>query len=99
MAHASISTWKTSKPRDEAGREALYRVMQEKYVPMTLSMGATSTMCIQTGPDTAAIVSVWPDEATRSAAMQKVGAMRGEASSAFDTTMTMEVMGEIRASG
>jgi hypothetical protein len=99
MAHASISTWKTSKPRDEAGREALYRVMQEKYVPMTLSMGATSTMCIQTGPDTAAIVSVWPDAATRAAAMERIRAMRGDATSEFDTTLTMEVEGEIRASG
>jgi hypothetical protein len=97
MAYATISTWKAnSKIEDE---DAMYQVVQEKYVPALKAMGATQAMWVQTGDGEIAIISVYPDEAACNAADAKRAEVRSQGSSEFDATLTGEMRGEVRASG
>jgi hypothetical protein len=97
MTYATISTWKAnSKIEDE---DAMYKVVQEKYVPALKAMGASQAMWVQTGEGEIAIISVYPDEATCNAADAKRAEVRSQGSSEFDATLTGEMRGEVRASG
>lgn len=95
MAYATISTWKLSNPAQ--AEDDLWQVMQDKYVPWNLSLGATQTMMIQVAEDETAIVSVFPDQATRDAAQARIAELRQQGGSEFSSTMLGEVSGEIRA--
>jgi hypothetical protein len=95
MAFATISTWKMGAEMDA---DEMARIMQEQFMPALLSLGATQAMTVQTGDDTSAIVSVYPDEATRNAAMEKISALREKGASTFSAEMTNEWMGNVIAS-
>lgn len=94
MAYATITTWTV---KDSSTMDTAVRVMQEKYMPGIRALGATQALTIRTGPDSAAVLSVYPDEATRDAAAAKIEAMRGNAKSEFDSEMTGELKGEVVA--
>ena len=95
MAFATISTWKMGADMDA---EELARIMQEQFMPAIRSLGATQAMTVQTSEDTSAIISVYPDEATRNTAMEKIGALREKGASTFSAEMTGEMMGNVIAS-
>ena len=95
MAFATISTWKRGAEMDA---EEMAKVMQEQFMPALRSLGATQAMTVQTGDDTSAIISVYPDEATRNAAMEKISALREKGASTFSAEMTGELMGNVIAS-
>jgi hypothetical protein len=99
MAYASISMWKTPGFKgDPKARAAAWKTMQDKYLPLNKSFGATQSFAVEVDEESGAIVSLWPDEATRKAAMEKIEVMRGDAKAEFETTMTNEFVGEVRAS-
>jgi hypothetical protein len=95
MAFAVISTWKMSGTMEAA---EMAKIMQEQFMPALRSLGATQAMTVQTGADTSAIVSVYPDEATRNSAMEKIKALREKGASTFSSEMTGELMGTVIAS-
>lgn len=96
MAYMTITTWKVDMTPDE--REAAWKMIQEKYIPMNQSFGASQVMVAETGEGESVIVSVFPDKATRDAAEAKIVEMRSQASSQFSSTLTGDLRGEIRAS-
>lgn len=96
MAYVTISTWKMNTSDYDA--DALWRAMQEKYMPGVRAMGADHAMVVETGDGESAIIATYPDQATRDAAEEKIAAMRAQGASEFDTTMTGELKGEVRAS-
>lgn len=95
MAFATISMWKMSGTMDTA---EMAKIMQEQFMPALRSLGATQAMTVQTSADTSAIISVYPDEATRNSAMQKIKALREKGASTFSSEMTGELMGTVIAS-
>jgi hypothetical protein len=97
MAYATISTWKLNTPMDD--QDAMWRIIQEKYVPASKALGATNVTWIETGEGETALISMYPDEAACNAAEEKRAALRAEGASEFDATMTGEMRGEIKVSG
>jgi Trk K+ transport system NAD-binding subunit len=95
MAFATISTWKMGADLEA---EAMARIMQDQFMPALRSLGATQAMTVQTGKGTSAIISVYPDEATRNAAMEKIKVLREKGASTFSAEMTGELMGTVIAS-
>ena len=95
MAFATISTWKMGADMDAA---EMAKIMQDQFMPALRSLGATQAMTVQTGKDTSAIISVYPDEATRNSAMEKIKALREKGASTFSAEMTGELMGTVIAS-
>ena len=96
MTYATISTWKVNSEVED--QDAMWRVIQEKYVPATKSLGASHAAWIETGDGETALVSLYPDEATCNAADAKRAELRSQGASEFDATMTGEMRGEIKAS-
>lgn len=95
MAFATISMWKMAA---EMGAEDMAKIMQDQFMPALRSLGATQAMTVQTGENTSAIITVYPDEATRNAALEKITALRGKGASTFSAEMTGELMGTVIAS-
>ena len=96
MAYATVSTWKSNIAIED--EDAMWRVIQDKYVPASQALGATQVMWLSTGDGELAILSFYPDEATCNAADEKRQALRAQGSSEFDATMTSELRGEVKAS-
>jgi len=96
MAYMTVSTWKlNSSVEDE---DAMWRIIQEKYVPANKALGATDVKWVQTGESESMIITVYPDEATCNAADAKRAELRSQGSSEFNATMTGEMRGEVKAS-
>lgn len=95
MAFATISMWKMGA---EMGAAEMAKIMQDQFRPALRSLGATQAMTVQTGDETSAIISLYPDEATRNAAMEKIRALREKGASTFSAEMTGELMGTVIAS-
>jgi hypothetical protein len=96
MAYVSISTWQANS--DDADSDAQWAIAQEKYIPANKALGAIQTMMIDTGEGGFSVVNVYPDEATRDAAAEKLAALRAEAGEEVGATLTGMVTGEVRAS-
>lgn len=95
MTYVTISTWKSEN--DTANDDALWRAVQEKYVPVNKALGATQVLVVEIGDGESAFINVYPDKATRDAADAKIVEVRKEGSSEFNATMTGEMRGEVRA--
>ncbi len=95
MAFATISTWKMGADMDAA---EMAKIMQDQFMPALRSLGATQAMMVQTGKATSAIISVYPDEATRNSAMEKIKALREKGATTFSAEMTGELLGPVIAS-
>ncbi len=74
------------------------RVMQEQFFPAIKGYGATQFMMVMTGEETGALITIYPDKATRDAAAEKIAAGREKGKSIFGSEMTGEIMGEVIAS-
>lgn len=95
MAFAVISMWKMSGTMETA---EMAKIMQEQFMPALRSLGATQAITVQTGVDSSAIISIYPDEATRNSAVEKIKALREKGASTFSSKMTGELMGPVIAS-
>jgi hypothetical protein len=96
MAYVTVSTWKLNS--SSVDEDAMWHLIQEKYVPGTKALGALDAKWVQTGEGESMIISVYPDEATCNAADAKRAELRSQGSSDFDATMTSELRGEVKAS-
>ncbi len=96
MAYATISTWKMADGGDMT--DEVVQAVQNGLFPALKSAGANSTYFVQTDSKNSAVVTVWPDEATRSAAMGDVEAVRQKARDQLGAEMTGEMKGEVLAS-
>jgi len=96
MSYVTISNWKSNV--DIADQDAMWRAIQEKYIPATMSLGATHAMWVETGDGELTLISTYPDQATCDAADAKRAALRSQGASEFNATMTSESRGGVKAS-
>lgn len=94
MAFASISHWTTTEWNDE-----LLAIAQDKFVPLILSVGASCVQMVRTGELAFSVVTEYPDEATATAAREKVTEIRGQAAQELPMTMVSVDAGDVFASG
>jgi len=95
MAYATISTWEMAGDMEAA---EMARIMQEQFMPAIRSLGGTQAMTVQTGDKACAVISIYPDQATRDAAMAKISVLREKGASTFSAEMTGEMSGDVIAS-
>jgi hypothetical protein len=94
MAYGVISQW-TSSAAFDAAMEAEAR---EKYIPGIKALGALNSFFIYTGDTTFNVVTIYPDEATATAAAEKQKAMRAQAAADMPIKMVGEARGAVFAS-
>jgi hypothetical protein len=71
---------------------------RDKYVPGLKALGALNAFFISTGDTTFNVVTIYPDEATATAAADKQKALRAQAAIDLPVTMVSEMRGDIFAS-
>ena len=94
MTYSVISQWTSSTPRD-AAMEAEAR---QKYIPGLKALGAQNAFFIATGDTTFNVVTIYPDEATATAAGEKQKALRAQAAAEMPVKMVGELRGDVFAS-
>lgn len=94
MAYGVISQWTSSVPRDAA----LEAEARQKYVPGIKALGALNAYFIATSDTTFDVVTIYPDEATATAAAEKQKALRAQAAAEMPVKMVGDMRGEVFAS-
>ncbi len=94
MAYGVISQW-TSTVAIDAAMEAEAR---EKYVPAIKALNAQNVFFVITGDSTFNVITIYPDEATATAALEKQKALRGKAAAELPVKMVGEMRGKVFAS-
>ena len=88
MAYGVISQWTSSVPRDAA----METEARQKYIPGIKALGALNAFFIATSDTTFNVVTIYPDEATATAAADKQKALRAQAA----TEMPVKMIGDMR---
>lgn len=94
MTYGVISNWNSNVPISDEMRT----LAKSKYVKSLMDLGAHDCYFIETGKDTFSVCTVYPDEATATAASAKQNALRTEASSEMPVKMLSEARGSVFAS-
>jgi hypothetical protein len=71
---------------------------REKYAPGIKALGAANAFFIATSDTTFDVVTIYPDEATATAAADKQKALRSQAAADLPVKMVGEMRGEVFAS-
>lgn len=90
--YVTMSHWEASEMTDE-----MIETMQTKFMPMIKSLGADSCFEVQTSDTTISIVTVYPDEATKVAATEKIAEIRAQGADTFSATLVKAEEGPIVA--
>ena len=91
--HVSMSHWEAPEITDD-----MYDTMQNHFMPMIKSLGATQCFEVQTSDTTVSIIAVYPDQATFIAASQQIAEIRSEGSDTFGATLVKAEAGPMVAS-
>ena len=94
MTYGVISQWTMSVAKNEA-MEAEAR---DKFVPGIKALGALNAYFIYTSDTTFNVVTIYPDEATATAAGEKQKALRSQAAAELPVKMVGELRGNVFAS-
>lgn len=94
MAYATASHWVTTEWSDE-----LEAIARNKFVPLIMGCGATGVQMIRTGEYDFTVITHYADEATATAAQEKIAAIRATAADELPMKMDSAAGGEIFASG
>ena len=93
MSYVTISLWNATEWSDEM--EAL---AHEKYVPLVMSMGASSVKMVQTGELSFAVITTYDSEETATAAQQRIAEIRAQAATEMPMKMESSMQGGVFAS-
>jgi hypothetical protein len=93
MAYMTITNWTVT---DEMNDE-MVAAANEKFVPLIMSVGASSVHMVRTGDTSLSVVTQYPDAAAATAAQEKIAGIRAEAASDFPMTMDSANGGEVIA--
>ena len=91
--YVTMSHWEASEMTDE-----MIETMQTKFMPMIKSLGAKQCFEVQTSDTTVTIVTVYPDEATKTAASEKIAEIRSQGADTFSASLVKAEEGPIVAS-
>lgn len=94
MAYGVISQWTSSVARDAA----METEAKQKYIPGLKALGALNVFFIATSDTTFNVVTIYPDEATATAAAEKQKALRAQAAAEMPVKMVGDVRGVVFAS-
>lgn len=94
MSYLTITTWELA---DGADWETNLRNVRERRLPALREMGAVKVTLLRTSPRTTAVVTEWPDQATRDAAMHLVEEVRRKVQSLDGFRLTGELKGAVAA--
>jgi len=94
MRYITITTWENA---DGADYDVTLRTIKEKRLPALKGFGASRITVVRTSERTSAVITEWPDKATRDAAELKIDEVRRLAKREDQTRMTGEMKGEIAA--
>jgi len=94
MAYVTITTWELS---DGADFETNLRAVREHRLPALKQMGATRLAVVRTSDRTTAVISEWPDAATRDDAMHLIAEVRRKVHAHDGFRMTGEMKGAVVA--
>ena len=94
MTYGVISNWKSNVSNNDDMRA----LAKSKYLKSVMDLGAAHCYFIETGADTFSVCTVYPDEATATAASAKQNAVRSEASAEMPIKMLNDARGDIFAS-
>ena len=78
--------------------DEMIETMQTKFMPMIKSLGAEQCFEVQTSDTTVTIVTVYPDEATKTAASERIAEIRSQGADTFSATLVKAEEGPIVAS-
>ena len=88
-----MSHWEASEMTDD-----MIETIEIKFMPMIKSLGAEQCFEVQTSDTTVTIVTVYPYEATKTAASERISEIRSEGADTFSATMVKAEEGPIVAS-
>jgi hypothetical protein len=94
MRYITITTWENA---DGADYDVTLRAIKEKRLPALKGFGASRITVVRTSDRTSAVITEWPDKATRDAAELKIDDVRRSVKREDQTRMTGEMKGEIAA--
>ena len=92
MRYITITTWEIADGMDY---HVSLRTIEEKRLPALKGLGASRVTVIRTSERTSAVITEWPDEATRHAAELKIDEVRRSVHKEEKIRMTGEMRGEI----
>lgn len=94
MAYATISNWTANEWNDDM--ESLAR---DKYVPLVMSVGASSVRMVRTGELTFSVITEYADQAAAEAAQARIADIRAQAAEEMPMAMDGVSGGQVFASG
>jgi len=94
MGYVTITTWELA---DGADWDTNLRNVRERRLPALREMGAVRVTLVRTSPRTSAVITEWPDAATRDAAMHLVEEVRRKVQSLDGYRLTGELKGAVAA--
>ena len=87
MSYVTISLWNATEWSDE-----MENLAREKFVPLVMSMDASSVKMVQTGELSFAVITTYDSEETATAAQQRIAEIRAQAA----TEMSMKIESSMR---
>ena len=95
MSFVTISTWRMTG--DTETLEHVTDLMQRKYFPGLLALGAAHSMLVDAELDRFAIVTIYPSRAVRDDAITHISALRGEGAEEFGAVLMDTYAGDMLA--
>lgn len=92
MRYITITTWELE---DGADYDVALSRIEEKRLPALKGFGASRITVVRTSHRTSAVITEWPDKATRDAAELKIDEVRRSVKREDQSRMTGEMKGEI----
>tara|TARA_B100001059_G_scaffold191332_1_gene194458 strand:+ start:495 stop:779 length:285 start_codon:yes stop_codon:yes gene_type:complete len=92
MGFVTVSHWSTTEMSDE-----MIQTAQDKFVPMIMSVGASSVQMVRTGALSMMVVTQFSDEATGVKAQEKIADIRSKAAKQFPMNMESSHAGSVMA--
>lgn len=92
MAYMTMSNWTTTEWNDD-----LEAIARDKYVPMIMAMGADAVKMVRTGDNSFTVMTHYKDEATATAAQEKIAALRAQAADELPMSMDASSAGPVFA--
>ncbi len=77
--------------------DEMIETVKSKYLPAVKAMGGIGCELFQTGPDSAVLITTYPDKATADSAAGKAATLRAESREEFQGTEHSVLEGEVIA--
>jgi hypothetical protein len=94
VAFVTVTLWTATEITED-----MMAIINEKYVPMVLAVGASGIQLVRTGDLSMCVITQYADADTANTAKQRIAHIRSQAASEFPMTITSTHGGEVFGSG